>query len=732
MTELRRLEFFELVLPQCTRVYGTSPCTASIGTTGAYKCYNSPATCQDHANYDAGEQVIRWALPTEDLPVDYDYIPSITKISLRAQEVKPGESLSTRESLTASFFDHAHNDVIFDKYIDDRDFNPFNVGSFWPRFAVRWPNIQGFEARYVRGFVGQSLEVMERYYFVADSSSGPDSSNGYSITCKDALKFLDNDKAVVPLPSSGVLLASISDSATSLTLSPTGIGNAEYPSSGVASIGDEKVTFTRSGDVVTLTGRGLSGSKQDEHTEGETFQIAEVFDAVETSEIIERLISNFTDTPAEYIDLSGWQAETVTHIGRLYSSEIMKPTGVKKLIDELVEQVGLLVYTSTRAKKIRVKVLRNLVPLMSVTDDIVLEGSITTKTENEKRISAVMTFYAQKNPLENIDQEKNYNAIKYTINADPVAALEGSPFAIKKIFSRWINIFNRPAAESLNDSLILRYGRAPRTVAFMLPAGIELEPGAVFTVQSHRFCDAQGFIAPPVTCQSLSVEITETGLTVLGEEISSVALSPEDGIFRIYIDQDSFNLNLRTVFDSIYVPPADGDIVKFFISAGVKVGSMSVASPAIDVGSWPSAVVVEIYLESVESRVQGKGGNAGYGLGSNGQQGGVALYTRKFITLYGSGKIFGGGGGGPGAQYPGFGSYQYGGGGAGYLAGSGASSGSLDLGGHGLPWGSDGGDPGEAGIDNGFGLAGSGGAAVDGDSYITYMDSPDIRGSQIN
>jgi hypothetical protein len=50
---MKRLNFFELDLPRCANVYGTSPCTASVAT-GGKKCFNTRATCQDLANYRRG------------------------------------------------------------------------------------------------------------------------------------------------------------------------------------------------------------------------------------------------------------------------------------------------------------------------------------------------------------------------------------------------------------------------------------------------------------------------------------------------------------------------------------------------------------------------------------------------------------------------------------------------------------------------------------------------------
>ena len=46
--------FVELDMDICTHVYGTSPRTAAIGTTGTAKCYNTYATCQDKPHYTKG------------------------------------------------------------------------------------------------------------------------------------------------------------------------------------------------------------------------------------------------------------------------------------------------------------------------------------------------------------------------------------------------------------------------------------------------------------------------------------------------------------------------------------------------------------------------------------------------------------------------------------------------------------------------------------------------------
>ena len=64
--------YVELDLPYCANTYGTAPCTASIGVTGADRCYNCRKTCQDIANFSATTVTLRFAKPAAYLPRDVD------------------------------------------------------------------------------------------------------------------------------------------------------------------------------------------------------------------------------------------------------------------------------------------------------------------------------------------------------------------------------------------------------------------------------------------------------------------------------------------------------------------------------------------------------------------------------------------------------------------------------------------------------------------------------------
>lgn len=730
MNQLKPLRFVELALKPCVNVYGTAPCTAEVGVTGDRKCFNSPRTCQDPANYLRGdEQILRFSEPSADLPIEFDSIPCVTGIGRRPQKVDPGESVGVRESVTISFENFKHNDALLDPYFSERDYNTYSRGTFWGKFFARWGNLQGIEVRTVDGFVGQALDDMERRYYVLDSQSGPDSSGKSSVTIKDAIKFLDGDKAQAPAPSLGTLDAGISTSGMALTLSPSGIGST-YPASGTASIGDEIVTFTRSSDAVTLTARELYGSKLDDHDAGESFQIALIYDSETPAFILNDLITNYTDTPADYIDYAAWSDEVDQNIGRLYGGMVMQPTPIKTLTNELISEVGLIFFTDLVNKKISLKAMRAFVPTVSFNDDLYIAGTITSRPAVEKRVSDAWIYYGKKNPLEKQDQKKNYTAIYAQPSENPIVALEAAPDAIREVVCRWISVFNQPAAAAIAQSLLARYEVAPREIAFQVTPDIPLTEGQAINVSSRIFEDDTGAEADEFQCQILQITRDKDKTSVLAEEVKFTQI-PVGNDRYIYVNETTYNMNLRSVHDAIYTEAVDGDNVILVIGAGVIIGSVSTSSFALDVGAWETGVTVQI---GGTGRIEGAGGAGGtsavsWGVGGDG---GDALYLRWPIEIIGTIEIFSGGGGGGLSSF--LGSPVPGGGGAGELPGNGVGvpatpdAGGGSVIGH-VPLG---GDPGEAGHPGSAAAGGDYGIAVDGISYITITGSADIRGYQIN
>lgn len=728
-----RVTIIEIDLPYCEHVYGESPCTASIGVTGAIKCFNSLRTCQDRTNFLAADKTLRFCAPTEEC--DYTengdpvvVIPSIAGMSITPAIVNPGVDIGVRETVRITFDDHPHSDAGLDKYLSDRNYNPFNRGTFWHKLRARWPSLEGYPLRVRRGVYGEDLSTFTTYHYVIDSVVG--GGDSVTIAAKDPLILTDKLKAQAPRLSSGVLAAAISDSDTAFTLDPVGIGDAEYPASGlIALAGKEIVSFTRSGDSVTITGRGLYDSEQIEHDEGTTAQIVLTYTGKPVSEIIYDLLTEYTPgfDPA-WIDLDAWKEDVDEYINRFYSARIAKPTDVQKLLNELIEQVGLVMAWDSINQKLRLQPLRPVTTTrIDHNEDNIVADSFRITEQPQLRVSEVWTYYGQRNPLEDLNDPKNYKV--GVASVDPNASADYPQPAIKQIFSRWIAETNRGAALQVNASILARYRDAPRKFQFISRDITPPTLGTGARIEHWHLQDETGAkIDVPIQYTSVNAS-AEDSMQITAQEVVFVEQpdtgggtgSGGTGARYVYIDAPAFAINLRVLFDELYPPPLSGDEVKFLINAPVG-GIPGTDLPAVDVGDWPSGVILTM---TVNSPIRGYGGNGGRRWGNlNGTDGGMGLYTRFPINVINNADISGGGGGGATRIIELIQEVRIGG-----------------KGGEGNPQGIDGDGTteamvraglGEDGQDQGEITGGKAGIAIDGISYVSLSGSGAVNGLTVN
>lgn len=756
------VEVVEIDIPYCSLTYGVAPCAAELGVTGASKCFNTRGTCQDKANFDPAPLTLRFVRATTD-ELGFDAIPSLLSISVTPQKINPGVDMGERESVRISLADHPHSDAGLDKYLADRDYNPFERGTFWGKLRARMTTLKGLPLRVRRGELGEALEDMRTSHYLIESTAGPDDRT-FTVTAKDVLKVADGDRAQAPAVSRGQLAATIDASANALTLEPAGIGDSDYPSSGKACIGgSEIVSYTRVGDVVTLTQRGSSNTEATAHEEGEAFQDVLVYDSETVDAIIYDLLTSYTSADPDWIPLTDWQQEVGQFIGRLYSAEIAEPTPVRDLINELIEQCGLVFWTDVVAQQIRLTALRPIAPSSEVYDsDRIVEGTFRQKDQPKKRVSQSWTYYGLINPLEQLDNRLGYQFAAVDVDLESEVDHNDEP-AIAKVFSRWIDSGNRAAAERLNELKLARFVTAPREFRFSVwrtdPTPPELGRGAFL---KHWPLQDDTGAEETVPIQITSVEDAGDRYNVTAEEMVFGEALPERVVF---IDENLYEINLRDLYDEIYTAPSQYDTVTFVVSSGVQVGGHTIIAglgnnhqfierAAITVGDWPEGPTLRLINNGTIAGGGANGQDARFDT-SQGSRGGTAIRARYPISIENNGLIGGGGGGG------GRGSLHGGGGGAGairqspnsygefpsastggpnvgWVAGSSAHAGPglLETGGAaGGATGGQGGNLGEAGTD-GTGAAnpqaGAAGYAIDGDSYVTFTVEGDVRGPRIN
>jgi len=751
---MRIVQYVEIELDRCSLSYGVGACPAVLGVDSDIKCFNSLKTCAVRTSFTNAPALVRFAVDTQALDPSIESIPSVTAISFSPATVSLGQDLGIRGSVSVTFRDHPYNDIgpIGDKYRSERPYDPIEQGTFWGKFRARYPFLRGRPLRLITGAAGQPLSNMETRLYLMDSFEGPRPDGTFQITAKDVLKLADDDRAQCPRLSEGFLVADITNSATTATLSPAGVGNAFYPASGAVAIGGEEIcTFTRAGDVLTLV-RGQHGTEPSAHTAQDRVQLCKLYTGQTPAFIIHDLLTNFAGIPSGYISLATWENEVDTFLQRLYTTVIAEPVGVHQLVSELIEQAALAIWWDDRQQQIRLRVIQPVQTGATVFDDTtILNGTFGHREQPEKRLTQVWVYYGQRNPLLPLDQINNFTSANL-IN-DTQSASDNGSAGIKKVFSRWIPRFGRTVASRLAELLLNRFSTAPRMFTFSLlrqgsPA-IGMGDGARiggFTIQD----DTGARYNAPI--QVVKVTPGPATYSIQAEEMLATTIISDDLNNRVVIiDANTFNFNLRAAHDSIYpvITNPAGITVRCIVETGVVVGSTSTAA-AFDVGSWAvGGIDIEIQLEAGAYIVGRGGAGGGYSGGSSwvfGRPGGLALYSRYPVSVVNAGTIGGGGGGG--------GYYRDrkigGGGGAGAQPGPGGlspqaeddpakvgSPGSLTTGGAGgvNPPNSAGaggnlGQPG-AQVTSG-GIPGVAGVAIDGISYITYSGGGTVAGAQIN
>jgi hypothetical protein len=567
-------------------------------------------------------------------------------------------------------------------------YDPYDSGTFWGKWLARNPYHSAYRCRVYQGFLGDVLASMRVRHYVIDRIEGP-TDGQVTIVAKDLFSIIEEEKAMAPLASRGELSANITAVSGSATLNPAGIGALEYPASGHVVIGDEAIVFTRSGDVLTFTTRGALGTTAEAHDDDDLVQLVKTYTTQLAVDIVYDLLLNYTSLTSADLPKAEWDI-ALASLTNLYSSHITEPTPVAELIGELAEQAGFTIWPDVETGQIKVAALRAAVPIVTVNDNTwIVDGSYSQKRQDDRRVSQVWVYYGQKNPVKALDDVKNFHSRVVTPDLNAESDFEYGVPKITEIFSRWIPQFGRSSATQTGERVLTMFRDPPIEANFKLHASRDgdLALARYFNLETFEVQDDTGSILP-VTMATVKIEHGENELEIRAQQVTFAAPDAGTGERVITVENNAWNLNLRTVHDSLYAAPVGTETVRFIVLDGVTVGSTSATTIAMQTGAWPAGVT--LYLDNL-GRIQGKGGTGGNGgtaspgAGVNGVIGGTALSAEYAVSVDNTGgEIWGGGGGGGG------------GGGADNFAGGGGTAGAAGGGGGGGA-GTDGGNAGSAG-----------------------------------
>lgn len=764
-----RIDIIEIDLEKCALTYGTSPCTAAVGTTGSEKCKNSLETCQDPTNYDGtGTLTQKFCTNRSPHPIGIDAIPSLNSVNVTPTKIDLKGGLGQRAELTCTFNDHPSADRDVDPYVTERTYNPLDRGTYWTKLRAIFPNYQFRELRHKVGYIVNDeydANNFETRYYVLDNISV--NRGTARVKAKDPLSKAMSNKALMPAPNSGKLLSAINSTATSATLTPTGIGNSEYAASGYITIDKEVMSFTRSGDTLTLT-RAQYNTVAAAHNASATVQ-----EAYQKNDQVHEIVQDalaLANIDSSFIPASEWQSEIDTYLSGLLDGIICKPTDVKKILQELSEAQPHYLWWSERDQEIKLTALK--APPTSANalnmDDNFISESVTFTDVPDLRASTVFISYGQVDPTQKLDEPNNYEQTYARIDTDSISKYGSSQ--VKTINSRWITTANSARARQAAALIGRRFSDIPRQVSFALDAkDSSVWVGQNRSINHRDIIDPTSSLPVDTIFQIMSAKEQNdmylyTGLEfVYGDSLPEDEGGGDPDVDLVLLTIDEQDLNLRTRYDTLYPTPDATTEAKFVIENGVEIGSTSTSTAGIDTGTWPAGATVTLQINSGGYSV-GRGGDASSSASTAGSAGGKAIILNHDLELINNGVIGGGGGGGGAGTSIGGGGTgtSGGGGGAGYTAGSAGnitltgdtpdsqtnpSSGTLENGGGGgaLLWGPEGepslyfciggnggdlGQAGSSGTGDSSSAGGAAGAAIDKNGYtLTQAVAGDIRGS---
>lgn len=464
----------------CQLQYGVAPCEAVLGVTGAQKCFNTRKSCQSLDNFDAETKTYRFA--SKQLPVSAPKnIPSVIACKLNPTKIAPGTGLGVRASVSVTFQDGPLSDHGLDKYVTERAYDSKTTGTFWGKWLARNPYYQNRPMRVKIGYLTRDADDRAVYdpanfqtrLYVIDKIDGPDANGKVTVTAKDVIKLIDDKRAQVPLPNKGVLLGPIDEVMTAITLDPPGIGDEDYPASGVGLIGSEIVTFTRTLDAVTIV-RGQYNTEADSHDEGDAFQVCKVYDQVPIADLVYDLLVTQGSIDPAYCPLADWQAEANLWLPfHIMSTVITEPTGITTLVEELTKQALFYIFWDEIDQEIKFRAIRppevTEVTVLNEQDNIVMD-SVSVTVDPGARLSQVWVFWGQINPAEQLDKASNYRKQVVQVDTDAESEEEYGELRVLKVYSRWLPADNVTPAQVLAARMLARYRDNPRTVKLKLDA----------------------------------------------------------------------------------------------------------------------------------------------------------------------------------------------------------------------------------------------------------------------
>lgn len=518
MSNREPIQYIEIDVDTCSLTWGVGPCPAAFNaTTGVTKkCFNTYATCPTTATRAAFAKTTltqRFIQNRITQPKGLNAYPAIedggissfgSTVNLAGANERMG-AFGRRATVSIKLKDFPTTDRWFDPYVDERKsgaaqlsgigYDPYSRGTYFGKLKQRWPYYAGKPLRIIDAYIdnGTIVDARTRHYIITNIV-GNNSDGSVTIEGKDVLALAEDDKALYPKPSRGKLDVDISSGVgQTFNLTPAGIG-AEYPASGYGLIGSEVVAYTRSGDAITLTSRGLGGTAAVDHFLDDTFQEVKSLEDERVDDFLYDLFVNHADIDPAFIPTADWAEEVDTWLSSLrLNTFITKPTGVTTLVNEL-GVLGMSIWWDDVAQEIKLLANRPFFndTLYDINDDSHIKD-IKQNDMDEDRLTQVHLYSVQTDVTKAVNDKGNYDRILVIVDTEAENSNAYGDTKIREVFCRYFNQGADSILSIAGRRLLKRFNSAPVEYQILLDAkDRQIGLGDVLNISSYIIQDDTG------------------------------------------------------------------------------------------------------------------------------------------------------------------------------------------------------------------------------------------------
>jgi hypothetical protein len=269
------------------------------------------------------------------------------------------------------------------------------------------------------------------------------------------------------------------------------------------------MTYTRASDVLTITARAQRNTEAVTHDLNATVQDCIVYNNTRCIDALYELLVTYGNVPSGYIDFVAWEAEFDQWMASyLLNGVITEPTGVTKIIGEILRDCICYVWWEASEQEIKFRALRPQDPIRTLNStNNILADSFSRVEKPDERITNLIFCYGMINPVEKADSASNFSRARVFLPPESRPPTDTDE-RIRIIYSRFLSEANETEVINSGIRIIDRFFNTPvRYLLSLDKADLDIAVSDVINIQHDLIHDFRG---KPTTTLSQIIGIEQS------------------------------------------------------------------------------------------------------------------------------------------------------------------------------------------------------------------------------